>query len=374
MPGFAPRLLPPAGSPAGPARPTAAADEDAARGTVVDRRGRPLRDLRLSVIDRCNFRCTYCMPREAFPADYAFMPPAERLSFAQLLKIARAFTQLGVEKIRITGGEPLLRRGLENLVEQLAQLTTLAGKPVEIALTTNGALLAAKARSLKDAGLQRVTVSLDALDDAVFRRMSDTDLPVARILDGIEAARAAGLAPLKVNTVVQRGVNDDQILPLVRHFKGSGVSVRFIEYMDVGGADRWSDGDVLTAAQARDLVAAAFPLVPLDQVRGADTAIRYRHADGGGEVGFIASVSQPFCGACTRARVAADGTLYTCLFATRGLSLRPWLDDHTCATQLAQAVRQRWTQRDDRYSELRASPRPRPGKVYPTVRMSLVGG
>lgn len=374
LPGFAPRLLPPASSPAGPARPTAAADEDAARGTVVDRRGRPLRDLRLSVIDRCNFRCTYCMPREAFPADYAFMPPAERLSFAQLLKIARAFTQLGVEKIRITGGEPLLRRGLENLVEQLAQLTTLAGKPVEIALTTNGALLAAKARSLKDAGLQRVTVSLDALDDAVFRRMSDTDLPVARILDGIEAARAAGLAPLKVNTVVQRGVNDDQILPLVRHFKGSGVSVRFIEYMDVGGADRWSDGDVLTAAQARDLVAAAFPLVPLDQARGADTAIRYRHADGGGEVGFIASVSQPFCGACTRARVAADGTLYTCLFATRGLSLRPWLDDHACATQLAQAVRQRWAQRDDRYSELRASPRPRPGKVYPTVRMSLVGG
>jgi len=342
---------------------------------VVDLLGRPLRDLRLSVIDQCNFRCTYCMPRDAFPADYAFMPSADRLSFAQLLKIAKSFTLLGVEKIRITGGEPLLRRGLEALVEQLAKLTTVAGKPVEIALTTNGALLAAKARSLKDAGLDRVTVSLDAVEDAVFRRMSDTDMPVSRILDGIEAACAAGLAPLKINAVIQRGVNECQILPLVRLFKGTGVAVRFIEYMDVGGADFWSDGAVLTAQQTRDIVSSVFPLVPVEQAQGAGTAIRYRHADGGGEVGFIASVSRPFCGACSRARVSADGQLYTCLFASQGTSLKPWLSESASEAQLAEAIRKRWTGRADRYSELRATNRSRrQGKAYPTVRMSLVGG
>src|SRR5579859_4226706 len=210
-----------------------------------DTLGRPLRDLRLSVIDQCNFRCGYCMPRESFGTDYAFMPSSERLSFAQLEKIARAFTSLGVEKIRITGGEPLLRRNLEALIERLAALTTVDGKPVEIALTTNGSLLAAKARTLRDAGLSRVTVSLDALDDAVFRRMSDADVPVSRVLAAIEAAQAAGLAPVKVNAVIERGANDDQILPLVRHFRHTGVAVRFIEYMDVGGASFWSGDKVV---------------------------------------------------------------------------------------------------------------------------------
>ncbi|KVF56418.1 GTP 3',8-cyclase MoaA [Burkholderia cepacia] len=341
----------------------------------TDTLGRPLRDLRLSVIDQCNFRCGYCMPRESFGADYAFMPSSERLSFTQLEKIARAFTSLGIEKIRITGGEPLLRRNLEALIERLAALTTVDGKPVEIALTTNGSLLAAKARSLRDAGLSRVTVSLDALDDAMFRRMSDADVPVSRVLAGIEAAQAAGLAPVKVNAVIERGVNDDQILPLVRHFRHTGVAVRFIEYMDVGGASFWSGDKVVPAARMRALIDAHYPLVLVGEPAHDATAIRCAHIDGAGEVGFIASVSHPFCGTCSRARVSADGTLYTCLFATQGTDLRPWLDEAASSADLAAAVRDRWTHRDDRYSERRAArPARVPGKTYPTVRMSLVGG
>ncbi len=342
---------------------------------TLDRLGRPLRDLRLSVIDQCNFRCTYCMPREIFNADYAFMPSSDRLPFEQMVKIARAFALLGIEKIRITGGEPLLRRGLESLIEQLAKLRTESGKPMEIALTTNGSLLAAKARSLSDAGLHRVTVSLDAVEDAVFRRMSDVDMPVSRILDGIEAARAAGLAPVKVNSVIERGVNDSQILPLVRLFKGTCVALRFIEYMDVGGANFWSSTKVLTARQTRDIVESVFPLVPVADEEHTGTAVNYRHADGTGAVGFIASVSHPFCGSCSRARVSADGRLYTCLFAKLGTSLRPWLSESVSAEQLAEVLRTRWINRDDRYSELRATTRPPgSGKIYPTVRMSLVGG
>ena len=342
---------------------------------IVDTLDRPLLDLRLSVIDRCNFRCTYCMPREVFDTDYAFMPSSDRLSFDQMVKIASAFASLGVEKIRITGGEPLLRRGLETLIERLAKLTSANGKPLEIALTTNGSLLAAKARTLRDAGLDRVTVSLDAVDDALFRRMSDVDVPVSRILDGIEAARAAGLSPVKVNAVIERGVNDSQILPLVRQFKGTGVAVRFIEYMDVGGASFWSSAKVLTAQQTRDIVESVFPLVPAAEQNHAGTAINYRHADGTGEIGFIASVSHPFCGSCSRARVSADGQLYTCLFATQGTDLKPWLAEAASVEQLSDTVRSRWIRRDDRYSELRATKRTRAsGKAYPTVRMSLVGG
>ncbi|MFP3504070.1 GTP 3',8-cyclase MoaA [Burkholderia sp. SIMBA_062] len=341
----------------------------------LDTLARPLRDLRLSVIDQCNFRCGYCMPRDSFGPDYAFMPSSERLSFAQLEKIARAFISLGVEKIRLTGGEPLLRRNLEALIERLATLTTIDGKPVEIALTTNGSLLAAKARILRDAGLSRVTVSLDAIDDAVFRRMSDADVPVARVLAGIEAAQAAGLAPVKVNAVIERGANDDQILPLVRHFRHGGVAVRFIEYMDVGGASAWSGDKVVPATRMRELIEASYPLVLVGEPGHDATAIRCRHIDGAGEVGFIASVSHPFCGTCSRARVSADGQLYTCLFATRGTDLRPWLDDNASTGQLADAVRARWMQRDDRYSERRATRAARPsGKTYPTVRMSFVGG
>ncbi|KWN18397.1 cyclic pyranopterin phosphate synthase MoaA [Burkholderia territorii] len=352
-----------------------AAASPGALSRPLDTLARPLRDLRLSVIDQCNFRCGYCMPRDTFGPDYAFMPSSERLSFAQLEKIARAFVSLGVEKIRLTGGEPLLRRNLEALIERLAILTTVGGKSVEIALTTNGSLLAAKARTLRDAGLSRVTVSLDALDDTVFRRMTDTGVPVARVLAGIEAAQAAGLAPVKVNAVIERGANDDQILPLVRHFRHSGVTVRFIEYMDVGGASAWSGDKVVPAARMRELIDARYPLVLVGEPGHDATAIRCRHIDGAGEVGFIASVSHPFCGTCSRARVSADGRLYTCLFATQGTDLRPWLDDAASIDRLAEAVRTRWTRRDDRYSERRATLAVRPsGKTYPTVRMSLVGG
>ena len=358
--------------------PAAAASGGASPGPFsrpLDTLARPLRDLRLSVIDQCNFRCGYCMPRESFGADYAFMPSSERLSFAQLEKIARAFTSLGVEKIRITGGEPLLRRHLEALIERLAALTTVDGKPVEIALTTNGSLLAAKARALRDAGLSRVTVSLDAIDDAVFRRMTDTDVPVARVLAGIEAAQAAGLAPVKVNAVIERGANDGQILPLVRHFRHSGVAVRFIEYMDVGGANAWSGDKVVPAARIREIIEASYPLVLVGEPGHDATAIRCRHIDGAGDVGFIASVSHPFCGTCSRARVSADGQLYTCLFAMQGTDLRPWLDDAESIDRLADTVRARWMRRDDRYSERRATRAARPsGKTHPIVRMSLVGG
>jgi len=343
--------------------------------SIVDQLDRPLRDLRLSVIDQCNFRCTYCMPREIFGADYPFMPSSDRLSFAHLTRIASAFASLGVEKIRLTGGEPLLRRGLETLIEQLAALTTISGNPMEIALTTNGSLLAAKARSLRNAGLGRVTVSLDAVDDAVFRRMSDVDVPVSRILEGIEAACAAGLAPVKVNAVIERGANDSQILPLVRRFRHTGATVRFIEYMDVGGAIDWSSEKVLSAQQTREIIESEFPLVPTADPRQVGTAVNYRHADGAGEIGFIASVSLPFCGSCSRARVSADGKLYTCLFSTHGTDLRPWLDDAAPVEQLADMVRSRWVSRNDRYSELRQARRERgSARAYPTVLMSLVGG
>ncbi|MEX4002166.1 GTP 3',8-cyclase MoaA [Paraburkholderia sp. EG285A] len=344
------------------------------RTTVLDGRARPLHDLRLSVIDQCNFRCTYCMPREEFGTNYRFLRASERLSFEQMVKISRAFATLGVEKIRITGGEPLLRPGLESLIERLAGLTTLNGKPLDIALTTNGSLLGARARALREAGLSRVTVSLDAIDDTVFRRMSDTDLPVARILDGIERAQAVGLAPVKVNAVIERGANDNQILPLVRHFKGSDIAVRFIEFMDVGGASAWSKSTVLRAREMRAVVESEYPLVALRAKEGS-TSVNYRHADGEGEVGFIASVSEPFCGECSRARVSADGQLFTCLFATSGASLKPWLNDTIADEQLVEVIQSRWNARDDQYSELNSDRRRSGvGKNYPTVRMSLVGG
>lgn len=343
---------------------------------VIDGMGRPLRDLRLSVIDQCNLRCTYCMPRETFGPDYPFLRANQRLSFDQMVEVASAFADLGVGKIRLTGGEPLLRRGIESLIERLARLTTLEGQPMEIALTTNGVLLADKARALRDAGLTRVTVSLDALDDAVFRRMADADVPVARVLEGIAAASAAGLAPVKVNAVIERGVNEHQILPLVRYFKGTGVTLRFIEFMDVGGASSWSSGKVVTAQEVRALVASAYPLQPLAGGRDGGTSVDFAHADGGGRLGFIASVSQPFCGDCSRARVSSDGRLYTCLFATQGLDLKPCLQDsdgQDGSKGLREAIRRQWSARNDRYSELRSA-QATAKRAYPVVRMSLVGG
>jgi cyclic pyranopterin phosphate synthase len=339
----------------------------------LDALARPLKDLRLSVIDQCNFRCTYCMPKEVFTRDYPFLRAAERLTFDEMVSLSRTFVGLGVEKIRITGGEPLLRKDLPRLVERLACLETPAGRPVEIAMTTNGALLAAQARALRDAGLARVTVSLDALDDRVFRAMNDVDFPVAQVLDGIDAALAAGLAPVKVNTVVKKTRNADQILQLARHFRHSGVNLRFIEYMDVGGADGWALDQVVTAAEMRALIESEFALVP-QPGRASDTADGFRYADGGGEVGFIASVSAPFCGDCTRARVSADGKLFLCLFATRSVDLRPWLRAGDMR-QLEQAIRTSWRARADRYSEQRGTLRAEGGaKRFPVVRMSLVGG
>jgi GTP 3',8-cyclase len=340
-----------------------------------DELARPLRDLRLSVIDQCNFRCTYCMPRDVFDANYEFLRASERLSFDQMMKLVRAFVALGVEKVRITGGEPLLRRGLESFIERLAGLNTLNGKPLDIALTTNGSLLAARARGLRDAGLSRVTVSLDALDDGIFRRMSDVDMPVARILDGIERAQAVGLAPVKVNAVIERGVNDSQILPLVRHFMNTDIAMRFIEFMDVGGAAGWSNSTVLTAQDMRKIVESEFALLPVSGADESSTSVNYRLADGNSTVGFIASVSEPFCGKCSRARVSADGQLFTCLFAKQGADLKPWLGDAVSNEQLIDAINARWNARDDHYSELNADRR-RSGerKRWPTVRMSLVGG
>jgi cyclic pyranopterin phosphate synthase len=339
---------------------------------LLDTRGRPLKDLRLSVIDQCNFRCPYCMPKESYGPDFPFMTSSERLSFDQLARMARTFVQLGVEKLRITGGEPLLRKDLPRLIETLAAMRTLDGKPLDIALTTNGSLLAARAQSLKDAGLRRITVSLDNLDNALAGRMNGVGFPVARVLEGIAAAQRVGLAPVKVNTVIERGVNDSQILPLVHHFRDSGVQLRFIEYMDVGGASRWNAGQVLSADAMRAIVQQQYPLVRGSAARGHDTAEVWHHADGSGSLGFIASMSHPFCGDCVRARLAADGKLYLCLFSQQGADLRPWLGEGQEA-QLAERIGALWRARTDRYSELRG---PSGGRTHAhkVVRMSLVGG
>ena len=345
-----------------------------AAAQTLDRLDRPLRDLRLSVIDQCNFRCTYCMPREIFNANYAFMPSSDRLPFEQMVKIARAFTLLGIEKIRITGGEPLLRRGLESLIEQLAKLRTESGKPMEIALTTNGSLLAAKARCLSDAGLHRVTVSLDAVEDGVFRRMSDIDMPVSRILDGIEAARAAGLGPVKVNSVIGRDVNDSQILPLVRLFKGTGVALRFIEYMDVGGANFWSNTKVLTARQTRDIVESVSPRWPPSPMRSARAPQSTIAMPTVPVKSDSSRASRIRSAARARARVSADGRLYTGLFAKLGTSLWPWLSEGVSAEQLAEVVRTRWIRRDDRLLGASRDDAQAGFGKGPTVRMSLVGG
>ncbi len=287
-----------------------------------DQLGRPLKDLRLSVIDQCNFRCTYCMPKARFGRDYPFLTPAQRLSDRELLEIARGFVSLGVEKVRLTGGEPLLRKGIESLVEGIASLRTPEGRQVEVAMTTNGSLLARKARSLRDAGLGRVTVSLDSLDDRTFRAMNDVDFPVGRVLDGIEAACAAGLAPVKVNCVVERGTNDAQVLPLVEHFRGSGVTLRFIEYMDVEGPSAWSQLRVVPSDELRAMVGRAHALVPVVR-RASETSSNYLLADGSLKLGFISSVSHPFCGDCTRARVSVDGRLFLFLFPAASVDLAP---------------------------------------------------
>lgn len=344
---------------------------------LTDTLGRPLRDLRISVTDRCNFRCGYCMPRAAFGRDHAFLPQPELLSFEEITRAARLFLSLGVRKLRLTGGEPLLRKDLERLVAQLAGLRTLDGHPPELTLTTNGSLLARKARALKDAGLQRVTVSLDALDATTFQQMSDSTLSVSDVLDGIDHARAAGLGPIKVNMVVQRGVNEHEILPMASHFRGSGVELRFIEFMDVGHTNRWDMAHVLPSDQVRAIIETEFPLVMADSPRQGTTAARWSYADGQGHVGFISSVTQAFCGDCNRMRLSTDGRLYTCLFASRGHDLRSVLrqtslaDDAHVAARLAAL----WQQRQDRYSQLRGTASEQAAHdASARVEMSFIGG
>jgi GTP 3',8-cyclase len=332
---------------------------------LVDRLGRPIRDLRISVTDRCNFRCVYCMPKEVFGRDYPFLPRAELLTFEEIERLARTFAGLGVEKIRITGGEPLLRRDLETL---LAMLAAIPG--VDLTLTTNGALLARKAQALKDAGLNRITVSLDSLDDETFRAMNDVDFPVDRVLAGIDAALAAGLAPVKVNVVVKRGVNEDGILPMARAFRGTSVVLRFIEYMDVGHTNSWRLDDVVPAGEIVAAIDAERPLEPVEPAYRGEVANRWRYRDGSGEIGVIASVTQPFCGDCTRARLSAEGKLHTCLFATKGHDLRALVRGRASDAELAEAIAAIWAVREDRYSELRTAET----ADLPKVEMSYIGG
>jgi len=341
----------------------------------TDLLGRPLKDLRLSVIDQCNFRCTYCMPGDVFTKDYPFLDSSDILSFDQMVLLAESFVMLGVEKIRITGGEPLLRRNLEFFIERLARLKTRDGKDVEISLTTNGALLAKKAADLRNAGLRRVTVSLDSLDENIFGKMNGVGFPVGKVLHGIETAVAVGLEPVKVNMVVERGANDGQVLPIAEYFRNTGVTVRFIEFMDVGGARLWDKQKVVTSDEIRHAIESVHPLLPVEKYQLNDTAVNYEYADGAGKIGFISSVSKPFCGSCTRSRVSADGQLFLCLFATNSVDLKPLLGEVKSSLELASAIRKHWRNRDDQYSSTRSSVYSKTGKkTYPTVRMSLVGG
>jgi cyclic pyranopterin phosphate synthase len=332
---------------------------------VLDTLGRPVRDLRISVTDRCNFRCVYCMPKEIYGRGYQFLERRELLTFEEIERLSCVFASLGVEKIRLTGGEPLLRRELERLVEMLGAIPG-----IDLTLTTNGSLLPQKARVLADAGLRRVTVSLDSLDDQVFRAMNDVDVPVERVLAGIEAAAAAGLSPVKVNMVVKRGVNEDSVLPMARYFRGSGHILRFIEYMDVGHTNGWRLDDVVSAAEIVAVICAELPLEPIEPNYPGEVARRYRYRDGGGEIGVIASVTEPFCGACTRARLSAEGRLYTCLFATEGHDLRALLRGGASENDLAEVIVRVWRARGDRYSELRSAET----ADLPKIEMSYIGG
>jgi cyclic pyranopterin phosphate synthase len=334
------------------------------RVALEDTLHRPLRDLRVSITDRCNFRCVYCMPKEVYGRDYTFLPRRDLLTFEEIVRLAGVFARLGLEKIRLTGGEPLIRRDVERLVEMLASIPGL-----DLTLTTNGALLAQKAQALRDAGLGRITVSLDSLDDEVFRAMNDVDFPVQTVLEGIDAAAAAGL-PVKVNVVVKRGVSEDSVLPMARHFRDQGHVVRFIEYMDVGHTNGWRLADVVPASDIVAAIDAELPLERLPPRYPGEVAERYRYRDGRGEVGVIASVTRPFCGACTRARLSADGSLYTCLFATTGHDLRALVRDGSSDGDIAASIGGIWRERSDRYSELRSAAT----RDLPKVEMSYIGG
>ncbi|MGW8423724.1 MULTISPECIES: GTP 3',8-cyclase MoaA [Comamonas] len=352
-------------------------------GLLQDQWGRPLRDLRISVTDRCNFRCNYCMPKEVFDKNYQYLPHSSLLSFEEITRLARLFVAHGVRKLRLTGGEPLLRKNIEALIAQLAELRTPDGQPLDLTLTTNASLLARKARALKEAGLNRVTVSLDGLDDAVFRRMNDVDFPVTDVLAGIEAAQTAGLSHIKVNMVVKRGTNDDQILPMARYFRGTGITLRFIEYMDVGATNGWRMDEVLPSDEVIARLRAELPLIPLAPSAPGETAVRWGYADASGrhdpqlgEVGVISSVTHAFCGDCNRARLSTEGQLYLCLFASQGWDLRSLLRTGASNAEIAAAIAPIWQQRDDRYSQMRSEMPPdmAPVRQGRRIEMSYIGG
>jgi len=333
---------------------------------LADALGRSLHDLRISVTDRCNFRCTYCMPKEVFDADYAFLPHDQILTFEEITRLARIFHGLGTRKIRLTGGEPLLRRGIERLIAMLRE----ALPDVDLTLTTNGSALKAKAQALKDAGLNRVTVSLDSLDDATFRAMNDADFPVAKVLEAIDAAAGAGLAPVKVNMVVKRGVNDHQVVDMARRFRGTGHIPRFIEFMDVGSTNHWRMDDVIPSAEVVQRISKEFALEPADANYQGEVAERWRYRDGGGEIGVISSVTQAFCSTCTRARLSTDGQLFTCLFAQRGYDLKALVRGGMGDDEISGSVAAIWSLRNDRYSEIRTAETAKARKV----EMSFIGG
>ena len=354
--------------------PTAAITVDAEllapSGALADTRGRLLRDLRISVTDRCNFRCTYCMPKSVFDKDYQFLPKSELLSFEEITRMTRLFAAHGVNKIRLTGGEPLLRKNLEVLIAMLADLKTHDGKSLDLTLTTNASLLSKQAQALKAAGLQRVSVSLDSLDEAVFRAMNDVDFSVADVLKGIAAAHDAGFASIKINMVVKKGVNDQDIVAMARRFKGSGHIVRFIEFMDVGSSNGWRMNDVVPSAEIVRMISAEMPLIEAEPNYTGEVAERWAYADGSGEIGVISSVTQAFCSTCTRARLSTDGKLYTCLFAQCGHDLRSLMRSGKTDVQIAAAIGLIWNQREDRYSEIRTEATAR----MKNIEMSYIGG
>lgn len=339
---------------------------------LLDQFARPLRDLRISVTDRCNFRCTYCMPKEIFGKDFPYLPTASMLSFEEIARVAQSAVTLGARKLRLTGGEPLLRKDIETLIEQLYALRTHDGTPIEIAMTTNASLLKRKAAGLREAGLNRVTVSLDAIDETTFRRMNDVDFPVRDVLDGIGAAIQVGLGPVKINVVVKRGVNDDQVLPIIAHFRHSGVVLRFIEFMDVGATNGWNLQHVVSSATLRAIVEERYDLVPLDPNANGETAQRYALADGSLEIGTISSITEPFCGDCNRARLSTDGKLFLCLFAIKGYDLRHMLRQGVSDDMLQRTLAGIWRQRRDRYSDMRSELGDK--RKQDKVEMSYIGG
>ncbi|MCI4428004.1 MAG: GTP 3',8-cyclase MoaA [Burkholderiales bacterium] len=343
-------------------------------GLLGDRLGRALRDLRISVTDRCNFRCSYCMPREVFDKQYSFLPHSSLLSFEEITRLARIFVAHGVRKLRLTGGEPLLRKNLEVLIGMLSDLRTADGQALDLTLTTNASLLTKKARALKDAGLQRVTVSLDALDDATFRRMNDADFPVAEVLEGIAQAQAVGLGPIKVNMVVKRGTNEHEILAMARHFRGTSVVLRFIEYMDVGASNGWRMDEVMPSADVVARIHSEFPLESIEPGASGETAERWRYLDGAGEIGVISSVTQAFCRDCNRARLSTEGKLFLCLFANHGHDLRSLLRGNASDAQIAAAIGLIWQGLDDRYSELRGAFAADASSGQRRVEMHYIGG